>query len=174
MVDYLDGDLSNDTVSLLAGFDWDVTRHVRATTRLGESIRTFQPSGLSSSSPYGELSLSYQPTRKDTFTGSSRYGFEESSTPGAEQLVFRTSLSYQRLFNPKFVGSASVNKVSYTTKSGTTSNGQDVLDGSLSLRYFFTRKFKMGASYSYTNSKTDAGVSDYYRNRFFVTGEYEF
>ena len=29
-------------------------------------------------------------------------------------------------------------------------------------------------NYSYTDSKTDAGLSDYYRNRIFFTGEYEF
>jgi hypothetical protein len=171
---YLEGDNSNDTVTLLVGADWDVTRHTRATVRVGESIRSFQPSGEQSASPFGEFSLSYQPSRKDTFAGSSRYGFEESSQPGAEQLVFRTSLSYQRLFSPKIIGTASINRVSYTTKSAGAEVGQEVLDGSIGLRYIYTRKMKFGANYSYTNSKTDAGLSDYYRNRIFFTGEYEF
>jgi hypothetical protein len=173
-VDYLEGENSNSTITLLTGVDWDITRHLRATVRLGESIRSFEPQGDDSTSPFGELSLNYQPSRKDTFTLSSRYGFEESSTPGAEQLVFRTSLSYQRLFTPKLVGSASINSVSYETISEGGSSTQKVLDGSLGLRYFYTRKLKFGANYSYTNSKTDLGISDYYRNRIFFTGEYEF
>ncbi len=174
LVDYLDSDSGSKTVSLLAGADWDVTRRLRATTRLGESIRSFDPVGTKSASPYGEFTLSYQPSRKDTYTASSRYGFEESSIPGAEQLVFRTSLSYQRLFNPKFVGSASLNRISYENKSPLGTSSQAVLDASLGLKYIFSRKFNMGASYNYTDSKTDSGFTDYYKSRLFLTGAYEF
>jgi hypothetical protein len=174
LVDYIDAESSNKTLSLLIGADWDISRRFRATTRVGESVRTFQPSGVTSSAPFGELALNYQPSRRNTFTLSSRYGFEESSIPGSEQLVFRSSLSYQRLFNPRLVGSLALNKISYETKNAAQSSNQDVLDASLNLRYVISRKFKMGTSFSYTNSKTDSGFSDYYRNRFMVTGEYEF
>ncbi len=176
-VDYMDVDSSNTTVSILAGADWDLTRRLRATTRVGQAIRTFQPTGVSSGSPYGEVSLAYQPARRDSLTFSSRYGFEESSIPGAQQLVFRTSASWQHLFSPKLVASAAVNNISYETKaagSAGAGSAQDVLDGSLNLRYFYSRKLKFGTSYNYTSSKTDLGFSDYYKNRIFFTGEYEF
>lgn len=174
---YLDSDNGNATISLLAGADWDLTRRLRVTTRLGEAIRTFQPSGTESSSPYGELSLAYQPTRRDSYTFSSRYGFEESSLPGAQQLVFRNSLNFQHLFSPKLTAGAAITRVTYETKavgSSGAGSSQEVVDGSLNLRYFYSRKVKLGASYSYSNSSTSLGLTDYYKNRVFFTGEYEF
>ena len=177
LVDYSDVDSSNSTISILAGADWDLTRRIRATTRVGEAIRTFEPTGVSSASPYGEFALTYQPSRKNSVSLSTRYGFEESSVPNAQQLVFRNTATWQHLFSPKFSGTASVNSVSYETKAAGASgagSGQDVLDGSLGLRYVYSRKLKFGASYNYTSSKTDLGSSDYYKNRIFFTGEYEF
>ena len=177
IVDYSDIESKNTTISLLAGADWDLTRRLRATTRVGESIRSFEPAGSNSSSPYGELALIYQPSRKDNVSFSTRYGFEESSIPGAQQLVFRNTASWQHLFSPRLSATGSINSVSYETKAaGTTGagSGQDVLDGSLNLRYVYSRKLKFGASYNYTSSKTDLGFSDYYKSRIFFTGEYEF
>lgn len=177
MVDYSDVDSSNSTLSLLAGADWDLTRRLRLTTRVGEAIRTFEPSGTDSASPYGELALSYQPSRKNSVSLSTRYGFEESSIPGAQQLVFRNTATWQHLFSPKLSGTASINSISYETKAAGAAgagSGQDILDGSLGLRYVYSRKIKFGASYNYTSSKTDSGFSDYYKNRIFFTGEYEF
>jgi hypothetical protein len=173
---YLDSENGNATVSVLGGVDWDLSRRLRATVRLGQSLRSFDTASEQSSSPHGELSIAYQPSRRNSFTFSSRYGFEEASIPGAEQLVFRNSLSYQRLFSPKLFGSASINLPSYTTSSpgSDVSSSQEVLDASLNLRYIFSRKFNMGMSYSYTQSKTDAGISDYYKNRLFFTGTYDF
>ena len=176
-VSYLDADNGSTTLSILGGADWDLTRRLRTTIRAGQSIRTFDQASEESSSPFGEFSLVYQPSRRDTVTISSRYGFEESSIPGSQQLVFRTSLSGQHLFSPKFVASASINQISYETQAaGSTaaSSNQEVFDASLNLRYFYSRKLKFGSSYSYTNSKTDLGRTDYDRSRIFFTGEYEF
>ena len=176
-VDYLDADNASTTLSILGGADWDLTRRLRTTIRVGQSIRTFSQTSEGSSSPFGEFSLVYQPSRRDTISVSSRYGFEESAIPGSQQLVFRTSLSAQHLFSPKFVASASLNQISYETKAagaaGAGSN-QEVFDASLNLRYFYSRKLKFGTSYGYTKSKTDLGRSDYDRSRIFITGEYEF
>lgn len=175
-VAYLDSDNGNSTVSVLGGVDWDLSRKLRATARVGQSLRSFDTVSDQSSSPHGELTVSWQPSRRNSFSFSSRYGFEEASVPGAEQLVFRNSISYQRSFSPKLFGSATFNLPSYTTKSPGTdaSSTQKVLDGSLSLRYIFSRKFNVGMSYSYTQSTTDSGLSDYYKNRLFFTGTYDF
>lgn len=171
---YLEGTLgATDTAFLLLGADLSLTRRIRATIRLGESIRSYETGG-SASTPYGEVSLVYQPTRRDQIVASFRYGFEQTASPTDESVVGRVSAGYTRTFSPRMVGSMNVNYVSTSTTSVGSDVTNDVFDGSLVLNYMFTRRFSANARYSYTLSTTSTGTNDYDRSRFFLTGEYEF
>lgn len=162
-----------DTAFLLLGADLTLTRRIRATIRLGESLRSYE-SGGTASTPYGEISLVYQPTRRDQLVASFRYGFEQSASPTDESVVGRVSAGYTHTFSPRLVGSLNVNYVNTSTTSIGGESTNDVFDGSLVFNYMITRRFSMNARYSYTLSKTSAGSNDYDRNRFFLTAEYEF
>lgn len=171
---YLEGELgATDTAFLLLGADLNLTRRIRATVRLGESIRSYETGG-SASTPYGEVSLVYQPTRRDRLDASFRYGFEQTASPTDESVVGRVSAGYSHTFSPRMVGALNVNYVNTSTTSSGSDVTSDVFDGSLVLNYMFTRRFSMNARYSYTLSKTSTGFNDYDRSRFFLTGEYEF
>jgi hypothetical protein len=166
-------------VFLLLGADWALSRRLRGTVRVGESIRTFDFTGDAVSTPYVEASASYQPSRRSQFSGSIRYGFESTSIPTQESIVFRTSLGYSYAFSPRLSTQASLNyiKNNVTSGSGTdleTTTASTVLDGSLSLNYLFTRRFSMSAQYSYTFSDGDFITQQYDRSRFFLTSEYNF
>jgi hypothetical protein len=168
----VDGAIS--TLFLLLGSDWTMSRRLRMTVRLGEALRSFEAGGKASS-PYGELGVIYQPSRRDQFSLTGRYGFEQTRTASEESIVSRISAAYTRTFNPRFSGSLSANYVrSAITNALNVENTNTVYDASLVLQYMFTRRFSMNARYSYTLSKTTQGFSDYDRSRFFLTGEYEF
>ena len=158
---------------LLLGADLTLSRRIRANVRLGESIRKFE-SGGSASTPYGEIGLVYQPSRRDQFTLTGRYGFEQAASASDENIATRFSLGYTRTFSPRFVGAINANYVENQITNVGGESTTEVIDGSLLLQYMFTRRFSMNARYSYTLSKTSTGFNDYDRSRFFLTGEYEF
>ena len=162
-----------NTLFLLLGSDWTVSRRLRTTVRLGEALRTFEQGGKASS-PYGELGVVYQPSRRDQFSLSARYGFEQTARAEQQNIVGRFSGAYTRTFNPRFQGSLSANYVRNSLTSGEVESSSEIYDAALALNYMFTRRFSMNARYSYTLSKTDTGFNDYDRSRFFLTGEYEF
>lgn len=172
---YLEGaQQAFSTAFLLLGADWTLSRRIRSTIRLGETVRTFD-SGSSRSSPYGELGLAYQPTRRDQVSLTARYGFEQTSSANEENVVTRCSASYTRTFSPRLLGSLAGNYVhNQTTSVGGTEATGDVIDGSLLFQYTFTRRFSINARYSYTLSTSSSGFNDFDRSRIFLTGEYEF
>jgi hypothetical protein len=49
-----------------------------------------------------------------------------------------------------------------------------VIDGSVSLNYFFSRRFSVNMRYNFTDSSDSLGLRDYTRNRIFFTGRYDF
>jgi hypothetical protein len=144
------------------------------TTRVGESVRTFETGG-NASTPYGEVALTYQPDRRNQFSLSGRYGFEQTTSVTDENLVTRFSLAYTRTFSPRLVGSLIGNYVENEITSAFGVNSQtQIYDTAVYLQYTFNRHFSLNARYSYTLSNTSTGTNDYDRGRFFLTGRYDF
>jgi hypothetical protein len=163
-----------NTAFLLVGSDWSVSRKFRVTTRIGEALRTYETGGKATT-PYGEVSLIYQPDRRNQFSLSGRYGFEQTTSVTDENLVSRLSMAYTRTFSPRLVGSLTANYVENEVTSANGANSQtQIYDAGLYFQYTFDRHFSLNARYSYTLSNTSTGSNDYDRGRFFLTGRYDF
>jgi len=172
---YLEGIIGAiNTAFVLVGSDWSLSRKFRMTTRLGEALRTFENAG-NASTPYGEVSLIYQPDRRNQFSLSGRYGYEQTTNVFDENLVTRFSLAYTRTFNPRLVGSLTGNYVeNEITSLGGVNSQTQIYDVGMYFQYMVNRHFSLNARYSYTLSNTSQGTNDYDRGRFFLTGRYDF
>ncbi len=175
---YLETEVLNSASTfVLVGLDQRWSSHLSSTVRIGESLRSFDTgTGGLQSSPYGELSVSYQPSARSQFGFNSRYGFEQTQTAGQTNITFRNSLSYNRVLSPRLTGTFSMNYVnSVVTTDGTnTSTTQNNADASLSFAYRFSRRFSLSSQLSYTMLTTNLGLQDYDRSRIFFTGTYDF
>lgn len=175
---YLEDDFRNsNTAFLLFGWEQRWSRRLNSSIRVGQSYRQFQQGGKQAT-PYGELTVTYQPTSRSQFTLSSRYGFENTQSADQESVTFRTNLGYSRAFTPRLAANANLNYVNtqttFVASNLSSTSEQTTFDAALGLSYRFNRRFSMSSRYSYTMQKTTAGFSDFDRSRFFLTGTYDF
>ena len=166
--------LNSQTAYVLGGLDWIASRHMTATFRAGASIRSYDAGG-SSTAPYAEMSLNYQTGRHSTLTLNGRYGFEQSSTAGDENLSYRLGLLYQRAFTSRFSGNTGINFVhtDYNPRTGANSS-TDVVDMNVGLQYRLDRHFSLGVRYSYTLQDSSTGLQNFDRNRVLLSASYEY
>ncbi len=166
----------SSTNTLLIGAEVIFTARLRGSLRLGEAIRTFTDTGKSSSAPYGEASLTYNPAPTSQVAVSSRYGFEEPPDQSTEVVSLRTSISYFKAITPRLSGTAALNGSmrTSTNKSLQLEVTENTVDANMSLQYRFSRDFKLDLSFSFTKSLSSSGERDYDRSRVFLGGEYTF
>ena len=166
--------LDSQTAYILGGMDWIVSRRMNATFRAGASLRSFD-SGGNSTAPYAEASLTYLTGRHSTLSVNGRYGFEQSSAAGDENLSYRLGLIYQHAFTPHLSGNVGFNFIhtNYNPRTGTKTT-TDVYDLNLGLQYRVDRHFSIGARYTYSLQDTSSGLQNYDRNRILFTGQYEY
>lgn len=164
------------TEYLLAGGEFTLSARLRATLRLGESVRSFEESGGSSSAPYAEASLSYQLEPTSTLSMSSRYGFEEPPNSLSEVRAWRGSLTYSKSFTQRLSANASVSILSRSTETLATGDAtsERTLEGSLGMEYRLTRDLTFNGNFTHTSRTDDAPFSDYRRNVIFLGLEYIF
>lgn len=174
------------TLSLLLGGEITLSRRFTSTVRLGATSRSFDAGGDSATSPYGELTLSYQLARATIVRINGRYGFEEPRDAQSELVSLRAGLSLVQSFSPRLRGSVGVNYVRQTSttmplavppateappEESTTTN---TLDSTIGFEYNLNRYWTLNANYSYSREYGTIAFRDYYRNRVFVGAEYEF
>jgi hypothetical protein len=166
--------LNAQTAYILGGLDWIASRRLTTTVRAGASFRTYDAGG-SSAAPYVEVALNYIAGRHSTLSFNGRYGFEQSTSAGDENLSYRAGVSYQRAFTSRLSGNAGINFVhtDYNPRLGAGSS-LDVFDLNAGLQYRLNRHFSLGARYSYTMQDTSTGAQDYDRNRILFSGQYEY
>ena len=166
--------LNSQSAYFLGGLDWIASRHLTATVRTGASVRTFSAGG-SNTAPYAEMSLNYVTGRHSALSLNGRYGFEQSSAAGDQNLSYRLGLAYQRAFTARFSGNAGFNFVhtNYNPRTGSRSLS-DVYDLSTGLQYRLDRHFSLGLKYNYTLQDTSAGQQNFDRNRILFTAQYEY
>ena len=166
--------LNAQTAYVLGGLDWLASRHLTATFRTGASIRSYDIGG-NSTAPYAEVALNYVTGRHSTLTINGRYGFEQSTTAGDENLSYRLGVQYQQAFTSRFSGNTGVNFVhtDFNPRTGARSN-TDVIDANVGLQYRLDRHFTLGARYSYTFQDSSTGLQDFDRNRVLFSVQYEY
>ena len=166
--------LNAQTAYVLGGLDWVASRHMTANFRTGASFRSYDAGG-SSSAPYAELSLNYQMARHSTLALNARYGYEQSSRAGDENLSYRIGLTYQQAFTSRLSGNAGFNFIhtDYSPRTG-TSSATNVYDFNVGMQYRIDRHFTLGGRYSYTLQDTSTGSQNFDRNRILFTVQYEY
>ena len=165
------------TDSLLIGTEFAINRRLTGSLRLGESIRSFDVSGGSVSTPHVESSLTYRTTSRSVLQWTNRFGFEEPSAPNEERLVLRSGIAYAYSFTPRLRGTLAVNFLQETTrnlKGATADILQNTFDSSFGLDYTVSRDFTLNFDYSFTDVISDQQNASYYRNRIFVGADYRF
>ena len=119
--------------------------------------------------------MNYQLGRHSTLTLNGRYGYEQSTAAGDENLSYRFGLFYQQAFTSRFSGTAGFNFVhsDNTPRTGTKTTS-DVYDLNLGLQYRLDRHFSLAARYSYTLQGTSTGSQNFDRNRILLSAQYEY
>jgi hypothetical protein len=166
--------LNSQTAYILGGLDWISSRRLTGSFRAGASIRSFRTGG-DATAPYAEASLNYLTGRHSTLSLNGRYGFEQSTSAGDENLSYRLGLVYQRAFTSRFSGNAGFNFVHSDNNPRTgTSTSSDVYDANVGLQYRLDRHFSIGLRYSYTLQDTSTGTQNFDRNRVMFSASYEY
>jgi hypothetical protein len=160
----------------LVGMEARMSKRFSGSLRLGLSMRTFEESGDSASTPYMEATLAYRVGPASSLGWNSRFGFEEPGAVGEQRRVFRNGLNYAQALSPRLSLVLGGNYLFQVISSaGTTTDvTTNTYDASARLEYRVTKKFSLNTSLSYTRQDSELKVSDYYRTRYFLGGEYTF
>jgi hypothetical protein len=179
-VSYPENDvLNSNTVYLLLGAEYILSKRLTTTIRIGESMRTFtnaENGEGASMAPYMEATMNWRLSKAGALNFFSRFGFEESSSAATETLGLRAGVNYIQAFSARLRGNAGIaysNRNSTFTSTNTDFTEQSV-DVNLGLQYTLSQRFALTASYTYTQTLSDNASNDYYRNRIFFGGEYTF
>jgi hypothetical protein len=167
--------LDATTEYLLVGSEFILSPRLTGSLRVGMNFKSFEV-GNKQSAPYVESAVSYRSTARSSVTWTNRFGFEESSSPDEERLVYRSTIGYSYAFTPRLRGSANINLVHEITNNTATNSefAQDTFDSTLGLDYQVTKRFGLNASYVFTITSSNTGVADYYRNRIYFGGQLNF
>ena len=172
------------TIYLLLGGDITLSRRFTSTLRLGGNKRTFDESGESATSPYGELTLRYQLAKATMVSLNGRYGFEAPSNAMSKLLSLRSGINLVQSFSPRLRGTLGFVYVRQTTTTlpvstdaGTlpeVSSTNNTVDSTIGFEFNLNRNWTLNANYSYTQAFGTVSFQDYYRNRVFVGAAYDF
>lgn len=167
--------LDSQTLYLLIGGEYALTKRISTSLRLGESFRTFDTGG-STATPYLEATGSWRYSPRGFLSLNSRFGFEESGSAEAETLAFRTGLSAVHAFSSRLRGSAGLTYVHRTTtfEASDLDFTEQTFDVNVGLEYALSKRMSLNASYVFTTTISDSEVNDYYRNRIFLGMQYNF
>lgn len=171
--------LKNNTFYALIGTDWQYSRRLGTTLRIGQATKTFEGAETEAeaqTTPYMELSINYRLGPRTQISWNNRYGFEQNSTPGTEVVSYRSNMNFSHAFSPRFRGNMGISytKQTFDTPGVELANNTTYIDGNLGLQYVVNRNFVLGMRYSYSQQITTQEVQDYYRNRLFFTASFEY
>jgi hypothetical protein len=173
--EYIDNSaLNSDTVYFLGGLDWVWSRRLTTTLRAGGALRSFDNGG-DSLDPYVEFAATYLTGRRSSLGVNARYGFEQSNAVGDSNVGYRVGLVYQRALTYRLSANTGFNFVHTDFSPGIgAGSSTDVYDFNVGLNYRVDRHFSIGANYSFTQASSSSGFQDYDRNRYILSGEYQF
>src|SRR5262249_17984750 len=158
--------LNSVTHYLLAGVDHHLTEHLVIRAVGGESVRSLENQG-NSSSPYVESSLAYV-SSNHSLGWITRYGFEAPTAAGAATTItWRTGLNLTYDLTSRLSSTTAVFYHHDQNTGGTGSTGsQNSLDAVLGLRYTINNRFAFHADYSHSMESSLGSTAAYSRNRY--------
>lgn len=168
--------LDANTVYALVGGEVTLSRRFSGNLLLGGSMREFEEGGKSATSPYGELTLTYQLAKATVLQVNGRYGFEAPPTPDSELVSLRGGVNLVQSFSPRLRGTLGTTFVRQTT----TFTGTDLesvtntVDSTIGFEFTLTRTWTLNANYTYITQFSTNSFNDYYRNQIFFGGQYVF
>ena len=168
IVDYDTAPNDSTTHFALAGFDHNLTEHLRINVRGGPSFRSFQDDG-NSINPYAQVIVNYE-GGNHSLSWITSYGVEQSTgTVAMGNTTLRTGLIATYNLTSRIHSTAAVFYNSSNNNqgsSGTTSAGsQNALQFTLGLNYTINRHFAAHVDYDYTSQNGQGGYS---RNQYFA------
>ena len=165
ITDYDTAPLDSTTHYLLFGVDHHLTEHLVIRADGGESIRSLQDQG-NSSSPYFAGSVDYL-SSNHTLSWVTQYGFE---APSAEDVsirkTWRTGLVLTYDLSSRLRSTAALFYNHDQNQGGTSSGTQDAFDFTIGLRYLISRGFILHVDYSHSSETSLESMPAYSRNRY--------
>ncbi|HEY4660547.1 MAG TPA: outer membrane beta-barrel protein [Terriglobales bacterium] len=165
IVNYDTAPLDSTTHYLLFGVDHHLTEHLVIRADGGESIRSLQNQGISSS-PYFAGSLDYV-SSNHRFSWVTRYGFE---APNAEDVsirqTWRTGLLLTYDLSSRLSSTFAVFYNHDENQGGTSDGPQDAIDMTVGLRYVIRRGLIFHVDYTHSSETSLASMPAYSRNSY--------
>jgi hypothetical protein len=155
---------------LLAGINHNLTQHLIAHLRAGESFRSLENDG-DSALPYFEGSLDYV-SSNHSLNWTTSYGFESPTTAGVTTTkTLRTGLNLTYGLTSRLSSVAGIYYHHNENQGGTGTNStgtQDSLELNLGLRYTLNKHFTLHLDYNHTTQGSMGSIPGYSRNRYFA------
>lgn len=165
IINYDTAPLDSTTHYLLFGVDHHLTEHLVIRADGGESIRSLQNQGTSTS-PYFEGSLDYL-SSNHALSWVTRYGFE---APNAEDVsirkTWRSGLVLTYNLSSRLSSTVAVFYNHDQNQGGTSDGPQDAIDIVLGLRYVIRRGLILHVDYSHSSETALESMPAYSRNRY--------
>jgi hypothetical protein len=165
LINYDTAPLDSTTHYLLFGVDHHLTEHLVIRADGGESIRSLQNQGISSS-PYFAGSLDYV-SSNHTLSWVTRYGFE---APSAEDVSIRKTWRTGFLLTYDLSSRLSSTIAAFynhdQNQGGTSDGPQDAIDITVGLRYVIRRGLIFHVDYIHSSETSLASMPAYSRNSY--------
>jgi hypothetical protein len=167
--DYDTAPMNSTTHSILVGIDHHLTEHLVFSVLGGNSFRSQENTG-DSTSPTFESSLAYARSNH-SLTWTASYGFEAPNVAGVNsRQTFRTGVVLGYNLTSRLSSTTGVyyhhDENQGSGSSGSSSTGpQDSLDLLLGLTYTVNNRFALHANYSHTSQSSLGATSGYSQNR---------
>jgi len=172
--DWIDYDTPSTTTTpnsvthyILGGIDHHLTEHLIIRARAGNSFRSLEGAG-DSSSPTFEGFLDYVRSNH-SLTWTASYGYESPNTSGVSiRKTWRTGLVMTYNLTSRLTSTATVYYHHDDNQGSTTGSAgsQDTLDFGLGLRYTIKTRFALHVDYSHTTAGSSGMTPGYSRNSY--------
>jgi hypothetical protein len=163
--DYDTAPLNSTTHILLAGINHHLTEHLIVHARAGESLRSLQNDGTSTS-PYFESVVDYT-SSNHSLSWISSYGYESPTATGVTTTkTWRTGLRLTYDLTSRLSSTTGVYYHHDENTGGTGSGSQDSFDLTASLRYFINKHFTLHLDYNHTTLGSMGSTPGYSRNSY--------
>lgn len=180
-IDYSNIRLDSRAHYLLVGLDGTLSPRLRFAVRVGAEFRDYDQLNSDVTSPYAEVSASYDYMRDSTITLSMRYGIEQTDVSGTrDRRSVRLGVVVRQRITPRIsaFGSFYYTNGDYEGRGPLAFVGtnfkENVYDVALGIRYGISRNWAVDGGYLHTTTDSDLLGRSYDRNRLYIGARFQF